>query len=107
LATRSRAKSFILFSATLMLVLFSRGSVCAQDLDDVSFAGTVADQNGAVLPGATVTATLLSTKSERTATTDGEGRYRLVELQPGAQRVRARLQFDEAIEDRHHDRRRS
>ena len=73
LVLRSRAKSFILLSTTLMLVLFSRVGVRAQDLDDVSFGGTVADENGAVLPGATVTATLLSTKSERTATTDGEG----------------------------------
>src|SRR5437763_5803288 len=89
LASCSRAKPFILFSTTLMLVLFARGSVRAQDLDDVSFAGTVAGQNGAVLPGATVTATLLSTKSERTATTDGEGCYRLVELQPGAYSLRA------------------
>ena len=48
----------------------------AQDLDNVSFAGTVADQNGAVVPGASVTATLLSTKSSRAATTDGEGRDR-------------------------------
>ena len=82
LATRSRAKYFNFFSAALMLVLFARVGVRAQDLDDVSFGGTVADENGAVLPGATVTATLLSTKSARTATTDGEGRYRLFELQP-------------------------
>jgi outer membrane receptor protein involved in Fe transport len=60
----------------------------AQDLDNVSFVGTVTDQNGAVVPGASVTATLLSTKSSRAATTDGEGRYRLVELQPGAYSLR-------------------
>ena len=89
LATHSRAKYFNFFSVALMLVLFARVGVRAQDLDDVSFGGTVADENGAVLPGATVTATLLSTKSARTATTDGEGRYRLVELQPGAYTLRA------------------
>jgi hypothetical protein len=61
----------------------------AQDLDDVSFAGTVADQNGAAVTGATVTATLVSTKSVRAASTDAEGRYRLVELQPGAYTLRA------------------
>jgi hypothetical protein len=61
----------------------------AQDLDDVSFAGTVSDQNGAAVTGATVTATLVSTKSVRAASTDAEGRYRLVELQPGAYTLRA------------------
>src|SRR2546423_8705588 len=90
LASCSHAKSFVLyFSTALVLVIFSRVGVRAQDLDDVSFGGTVADENGAVLPGATVTATLLSTKSARTATTDGEGRYRLFELQPGAYTLRA------------------
>jgi len=66
----------------------SETEALAQDLDDVSFAGTITDQNGAVIPGASVTATLLSTKSSRAATTDGEGRYRLVALQPGAYTLR-------------------
>ena len=56
----------------------------AQDLDEVSFAGTVVDESGAVVSGATVTVTLSSTNSTRTALTDAEGRYRLVELPPGA-----------------------
>jgi hypothetical protein len=82
--------SSILFIATLMLIcLFTcHQHVRAQDLDDVSFAGTVADQNGAVIQGATVTATLLATKAERAFVTDGEGRYRLVKLQPGAYSLR-------------------
>ncbi|MDT5155886.1 MAG: hypothetical protein QOH51_243 [Acidobacteriota bacterium] len=81
---------FTLFRIALALVvcLFA-GGVRAQDLDDVSFAGVVADQNGAVVPGATVTATLLATKTERAIVTDGEGRYHLVELQPGAYSLRA------------------
>ncbi|HST50501.1 MAG TPA: TonB-dependent receptor [Pyrinomonadaceae bacterium] len=95
-ATFFRSKSFnfhraanILFDAALMLAILSNAATTrAQDLDDVSFGGTVTDQNGAVLPGASVTATLLSTKSSRTTTTDGEGRYRLVELQPGAYSLR-------------------
>ena len=73
------------FAALCLLACGAR----AQDLDDVSFAGTVADQNGAVVPGATVTATLVATKSTRATLTDGEGRFRLVELPPGAYRIRA------------------
>lgn len=60
----------------------------AQDLDDVTLSGAVTDEHGARVAGATVTAVLTATKAERTVVTDGEGRYRLVELQPGAYAVR-------------------
>ncbi|MFL6284859.1 MAG: carboxypeptidase-like regulatory domain-containing protein, partial [Pyrinomonadaceae bacterium] len=75
-------------SAIAALCLFAATAARGQDLDDVSFAGTVSDQNGAALTGAKVTATLVSTKSVRAASTDAEGRYRLVELQPGAYTLR-------------------
>jgi Carboxypeptidase regulatory-like domain/TonB-dependent Receptor Plug Domain len=71
------------------LCLFAARDSRAQDLDDVSFAGTVADENGAVLQGAIVTATLAATDSARTSVTDSEGRYRIVELPPGAYTLRA------------------
>lgn len=76
-------------SAAFALCLFAARGARAQDLDEVSFAGVVADQNGAVIPGATVTATLASTNYTRTSVTDAEGRYRLVELPPGAYALRA------------------
>jgi choline dehydrogenase-like flavoprotein len=76
-------------SFAVALCLFAARDARAQDLDDVSFAGTVADQNGAVLRGANVTATLVSTNSARSAVTDSEGRYHFVELQPGAYTLRA------------------
>jgi hypothetical protein len=79
------SKVFVVIAA---LCLFAATAARGQDLDDVSFAGTVADQNGAALTGVTVTATLVSTKSVRAASTDAEGRYRLVELQPGAYTLR-------------------
>ena len=61
----------------------------AQDLDDVTVSGRVADERGAVVAGATVTATHVATKADRKVSTDGEGLYRLVELQPGAYTLRA------------------
>jgi hypothetical protein len=85
-----KVSAALIFKLSFVVALCAVASdALAQDLDEVSFAGTVADESGAVLPGATVTATLVSTKSVRSAVTDAEGRYRLVELQPGAYTLRA------------------
>src|SRR5262245_17813851 len=73
----------------LLVLLFCFGApVFAQDLDNVTIAGHVFDQNGAVIPGASVTATLLKTKTERTAVADDEGRYRIIQLEPGVYSVK-------------------
>lgn len=69
---------FVLFSASF-----------AQDLDDVTISGRIVDSNNAPIVGASVTATLITTNAERTVVTDDEGRYRIVELQPGLYKVRA------------------
>ncbi|HYG11110.1 MAG TPA: TonB-dependent receptor [Pyrinomonadaceae bacterium] len=61
----------------------------AQDLDDVSIGGRVADQNGASVVGAKVTVRHAGTGIERSAPVDADGRYRLVELAPGAYTARA------------------
>src|SRR5689334_16328465 len=61
----------------------------AQDLDNVTIAGRVMDQNRAVIPGASVTATLLKTKTDRTVVADGEGRYKIIQLEPGVYSVKA------------------
>ncbi len=55
----------------------------AQDLDTVTITGRVMDQNSAVIPGASVSATLTKTGLARTTTSDGEGHYRLIQLEPG------------------------
>ena len=73
---------------TFACLLACAANASAQDLDDVTISGIVSDQNGAVIPGATVTATLTATKSARTVVTDAEGRYRIIELQPGAYALR-------------------
>ena len=64
-------------------------AVCAQDLDNVTISGKVSDQNGSVIPGATITAILVATKSERTVITDGDGNYKLIQMPPGVYKVRA------------------
>jgi len=82
-------------SLCLLLILFplaahhDGGAAFAQDLDDVTIGGRISDQNSAAVVGAKVTVLLASTGVERFVITDGEGRYRLIELAPGAYTVRA------------------
>src|SRR6185503_12005059 len=73
---------------TLLTILLFTFNVNAQDLDTVTISGRVMDQNGAVLPGAEVQATLIKTSLKRSTTTDAEGRYRLIQLEPGIYLVR-------------------
>jgi len=67
---------------TLLLILFLSQSVNAQDLDTVTISGRVVDQNGAVIPGAEIKA------NTRTVTSDHQGRYRLIQLEPGFYAIR-------------------
>ena len=55
----------------------------AQDLDKVTISGTVTDSNNAPIAGATVTATLTTTAAPRTVTTNEDGIYKIVQLEPG------------------------
>ncbi|HZN01118.1 MAG TPA: TonB-dependent receptor [Pyrinomonadaceae bacterium] len=73
---------------TILLFTFNFQHVHAQDLDTVTISGRVMDQNTAVLPGAEVQAKLIKTGLTRTTTTDAEGRYRLIQLEPGTYVIR-------------------
>ncbi|MBC8030698.1 MAG: TonB-dependent receptor [Pyrinomonadaceae bacterium] len=82
------ALSFVastLLSALLFLVvhLAATTNVSAQDLDNVTFQGRIIDQNSAVIPGATVETVLVKTNTTRTTTSDDQGRYRIIQLEPG------------------------
>ena len=70
------------FVALLLIALFTF-SAMAQSTTTGAIAITVTDPKGAVVPGATVTARNVETNKEETATTDGEGRARIVNLKPG------------------------
>ena len=64
----------------LGLFLMAAPSVFAQ----ASITGTVRDTSGAVLPGVTVEASSPALiEKVRTATTDGNGQYRIVDLRAG------------------------
>jgi hypothetical protein len=73
---------------TLLTIFLFSFNVNAQDLDTVTIAGRVMDQNAAVIPGAEVQATLVKTGQKRSTTSDVEGRYRLIQLEPGTYIVR-------------------
>jgi hypothetical protein len=73
---------------TLLTILLITINVNAQDLDTVSISGRVMDQNAALLPGAQIEAKLVKTGQKRMVTTDAEGRYRLIQLEPGTYVIR-------------------
>ncbi|HEY0428508.1 MAG TPA: TonB-dependent receptor [Pyrinomonadaceae bacterium] len=78
-------RSFLILAFNLFI--FS-GAGFAQNLDEVTISGRVVDTNNAPIAGAAVTATLAQTGFERAAASDGEGRFRIVELPPGIYKVK-------------------
>jgi hypothetical protein len=70
---------------TLVLALLTLNFIiaAAQDLDTATIYGRIQDQNNAVIPGATIEAKLIRTHLTRTIVSDAEGRYRLIQLEPG------------------------
>jgi hypothetical protein len=79
-----------LFRAAIVLLL-SCASAYAQQTTGV-ISGRVIDQQGAAMPGVTVTAKSPTTGFTRTETTDAEGLYRLAALPVGIYEVTAELQ---------------
>src|SRR5438093_8543430 len=64
----------------ILTVLLLPGTVFAQAV----LTGTVHDASGAVLPGVTVeVASEALIEKTRSATTDGSGQYRIIDLRPG------------------------
>lgn len=74
--------------ALIFVFLLSVGGF-AQSLDTVTISGRVLDSNDLPIVGASVTALLTTTGAERTVVSDEEGRYKIVELQPGNYTVKA------------------
>lgn len=87
-----RQRLLPLMSVVCLLILAFGTLTFAQDLDDVTISGKITDQNNQAVAGATVTATRVETNVERTVTTNEDGRYRIVELQPGTYAVKSTSQ---------------
>ena len=67
----------------LLLLSLAAMPLFAQSTSTGTLAGSVTDPSGAVVSGATVSLTDTATKSTRTATTNGQGRYIFVDVTPG------------------------
>ena len=79
-------------SVVLALALFLTGSRAAAQVGSAALAGSVADQAGAAVRGATVTIVAVATNRSRTAVTGADGGYVFTGLAPGEYRVRVELE---------------
>ncbi len=77
------------YTKTLLaaFVLFAGSGLLAQT-DRANLTGTVTDQSGAIVPGATVAAIHVATNATRTATTNTEGGYVIPQLIVGEYRLK-------------------
>jgi len=78
----------LVYSVVVCVFLHAARGHAQIDLDKATLSGTVSDQTGAVLVGATVALRNSDTGVERTATTDERGTYRLPAVPPGTYIVR-------------------
>jgi hypothetical protein len=83
----------------LLVAVVGVGQAVAQDAN-ATVSGTVADEQGQVLPGATVTLTNEATKLARTGASDARGDFRFTNLLPGNYSVKVELQGFKAFERR-------
>ncbi len=74
--------------ALCLLTLALSFTVIAQDLDDVTIRGNVSDSNGDAIAGAAITITSVTTGSKRTVVSNGNGRYKVIELPPGVYKIK-------------------
>ena len=76
--------SFLRFTAILALICGTAVFALAQaDVTSATVKGTVTDQQGAAVAGATVTAKNLEQGTTRSDTTNADGEFQLLALRPG------------------------
>src|SRR6476469_6670554 len=81
---RNSASLVVTIFLPLLLLSLSTIPVFAQSTSTGTLGGTVTDTSGTVVSGATVSLTDAATKTTRTATTNGQGRYIFVDVTPGS-----------------------
>lgn len=78
-----------LFATAILLFACTSATLAQSQATTGNIEGRVVDPNGAAVPGANVTATNQETGFEKTATSDSEGNYRVIQLPPGPYTVKA------------------
>ena len=91
-------RSAIVLAALAGLLMAWNPSLLAQTAGTGALTGTVTDTSGAVVPGATVTATSVDTGQARTTTTGADGAYTIGLLSPGNYRVKFEAAGFRAVE---------
>ena len=79
----------LLFGSALLLLLSSASALAQQTTGNIT--GRIVDQQGAAVPGASITAKNPATGLSRTETSDAEGVYRVAALPVGIYEVVAEL----------------
>ena len=84
-----------LASLVFTSLLLMTAVVSAQQSASSGLVGQVTDSSQGAIPGATVTVTNMGTNAQRTAITDGEGRFSVPALPPATYQIRVELQVGE------------
>ena len=94
-----KAKTCNIFTTLLAGLLFLLGTNMSQaQFEDGSLVGTIHDSTGAIIPGATVSATNIGTGIVTTTTSNSSGDYEFPSLRVGAYTVKAEAQgFSTAV----------
>src|SRR5262245_5812321 len=79
---------FILMTLIALLCYLAAAVVLGQTATS-TLSGAVRDEAGGAIPGVTITVSNSATGAQRTTRTDAQGRYFMVNLDPGMYEVRA------------------
>jgi outer membrane receptor protein involved in Fe transport len=82
-AARKKAHRFVAACAALLILAAAACAPARAQTFKATVLGQVTDQNGAAIPGATVTVTEQGTGRTQTAATVGDGSYTIPQLPPG------------------------
>ena len=89
MTTKARwvAGSCAMYAIALVLIMAGQASASVEQTSGATIQGSIQDESGGVLPGATVTATSLQTGRSRSVVTGGRGDYQISGLDAGEYEV--------------------